>query len=277
VSVTYEQARAAAREKAVQADYGSPFRRELTTRVPPLIRRYCPSAAAVLDIGCGSGRYALFFVEADIRGTYTGVDISDERWDDLPLPPEFPGTRRQGDAHELGSLGDTFDFVISLTAFEHFADDHRVARGMAEVMKSGGRALLAVPSHYSYPLYGKHGYRRYSAGAVRRLGVQAGLEVEYLRRVGGPAGWCFHFLWFFPAKAMQLAAKAVLYGLYGMNRDRARSRFPGLVRALDRLGQHHLGWRWGRALHRFCLRAAAAIDALVPLLPVGYLAVLRKP
>jgi len=277
VTPTYDQARDAAREKAAQADYGSPFRFELTRLVPRLIRRYCPAPADALDVGCGSGRYALFFIEADVTGTYTGVDISEERWSDLPLPADFPGRREQLDAHELGTLNRQFDFVISLTAYEHFADDHRVARGMAAVMKPQSHALIAVPAHFSYPLYGEHGYRRYSAGAVRRLAKQAGLTVVELRRVGGLCGWLFHFGWFFPAKAMQLAGKAALYGAHGMNKKKARARFPRLTRTLDEMGLHHLRWAWGRTLHRACLQAAAKCDRFLPLLEVGYLAVLRKP
>jgi SAM-dependent methyltransferase len=277
MDATYDQARQAARAKAEQADYGSPFRYELTRRAPALIAAHCPNPATVLDVGCGSGRYALFFIEAGIHGQYVGVDISQERWDDLPLPPELPGRRVQLDAHELASLDDRFDFVISLTAYEHFADDAKVARGMAAVMKPGAAALVAVPATWSFPLYGPHGFRRYTGDSVRRLARQAGLEVVTLQAVGGPAGWLFHFLWFFPATVLRLGGKALLYGAAAGDRTRVRARFPRLVNWLDGLGNHHLKWAWGRALHRACLRAASALDGRVPLLSVGWLTLLRKP
>jgi SAM-dependent methyltransferase len=274
--VTYEQALAAAREKTREAGYGSPFRYELTRLAPAAIRRYCPTPADVLDVGCGSGRYALFFIEAGVTGSYTGVDISDERWHDLPLPAEFPGERRRMDAIEIDRIGRSFDFVISLTAFEHFADDKQVAWGIARVMKPGAHMLLAVPAPASYPLYGPHGFRRYSADDLRALAEEAGLRVVELRKVGGLAGWLFHFNWFFPAAVWRFAVKAVLYALVGGNREAARQRWPRLMEWLDSLGQYHLRCRFGRFLHRLGLRLASRLDPYLPILEVGWLAVLRR-
>jgi len=274
--VTYRDAEKSARHKAAEADYGSPFRHALSRLAPATISRYCPLEADVLDVGCGSGRYALFFIEAGVRGCYTGVDISDRRWGELPLPPEFPGRLVKMDAHHLDAWDETFDFILSLTAFEHFADDARVARGVAHVLRPGAHAVIAVPGPWSYPLYGPHGYRRYSPAALRALAAQAGLTVTELRRVGGPAGWLFHFLWFFPPALARLIGKALLAAMAGFDKQRARRRFSRGWLLLDGLGNHHLRWDWGRRLHRFCLRLAAWADRALPFMPTGYLAVFRK-
>lgn len=276
MTISYQQAKQAAREKADQADFGSPFRYLITARVPAVIRQYCPSPARVLDLGCGSGRYALFFIEADVAGTYTGVDISDERWTKMALPDEFTGRLVKLDAHHVDKLADRFDFVISLTAFEHFADDQQVMRAMAAVMKPGAHALLVVPSTWSYPLYGRHGYRRYCPARISRLAEATGLETIVFEKIGGLTGWLFHFAWFAPAHLARLAIKAVIYGLYGMNKPKAKKTWPRLFAWLNGLGNHHLKWSWGRRLHRLGLKISAKIDRCLPLLPVGYLAVLTK-
>ena len=278
MAISYDEARRLAREKAAQADYGSPFRYLLTRMVPAAIARHCPPRADVLDVGCGSGRYALFFIEAGITGSYTGIDISDSRWQaPLELPAEFPGARLVRDAHEADQLGREFDFVLSLTAFEHFADDRRAARALARTLKPGAAALIAVPAVWSFPLYGPHGYRRYTERSLRALAAQAGLETEELRRVGGLAGWSFHFHWFFPAWAFRNPGKTLLYAAFGFDRARARRRAPRLAAWLDRLGEHHLHWSWGRRLHAGLLRLATAADRFLPLFEVGYLAVWRRP
>jgi SAM-dependent methyltransferase len=275
--VSEEQAKLAARAKAAEAFHGSPFRLHITRLAPEYIRRFCPPRADVLDVGCGSGRYALFFIEAGVGGSYLGIDINPRRWEKAIAPPSFSVRFREWDAHEVGELGESFDFVISLTAFEHFADDARVMRGVAKVLRTGAHALVVVPAKYSYPLYGKHGYRRYARRDVGELANQAGLEIVELRAVGGLAGWLFHFVWFFPAQALRAGAKAVFYAIFGFQRDRARRTWPRLARFLDRLGQHHLDWRWGRALHRAGLICSEKLDRFLPLFEVGYLAVLRRP
>ncbi|MCZ7582229.1 MAG: class I SAM-dependent methyltransferase [Deltaproteobacteria bacterium] len=277
MALTYEQALAQARQKASEADFGSPMRYRITRAIPALIRRYCPPQADVLDIGCGSGRYAWFFVEAGIRGRYTGADIDPHSLDGFELADLFSSKLLAMDAHDLESLNERFDFVLSITAHEHFEDDARVTRGMAHVMRPGATALIVVPSHTSYPLYGKHGFRRYSRAQTARLGAEAGLELLETGALCGAASWLFHLAWFVPAHAARLAGKTLLFATHGMDRERARRSWPRALGALDRMGEHHLRWRWGRAAHRFGLRAAAVLDRVFPFFAVAYLAVFRKP
>ena len=276
MSITYDQGLAIAREKAANADYGSPFRYRLTKLIPQYIRQYCPAHARVLDLGCGSGRYAYFFLEARIAGSYTGMDISADRFVELKLPETFPGRLLQYDAHELERFNEKFDFLLSLTAFEHFADDHRVMEGVAAVLEHGAHALIVVPSHYSYLLYGEHGYRRYNRSSISRLAREAGLEIVSLKNVGGLAGFLFHFHWFFPARVLQLIGRGLLYGIYDGNRDRARQAWPRLAGFLDNLGQHHLRWGWGRWLHKTSLFICDILDRYLRIFEAGYLVILRK-
>jgi len=214
--------------------------------------------------------------EAGVAGSYTGIDINDERWGHLQLPPEFPGRLLQLDAHELDQLNDRFDFAISLTAFEHFADDKQVAWGMAHVLKPGAHALIAVPAPWSFPLYGPHGYRRYTAAALQTLAAEAGLEIVAQQKISGLGGWLFHFHWFFPAALLRNMIKVIFVAFAGGNKQKARRHWPRLFAWLDGLGNHHLRWSFGRWLHRAGLRLAARLDRYLPLLEVGWLAVFRK-
>ncbi|MBZ0270789.1 class I SAM-dependent methyltransferase [bacterium] len=277
MAVTYEQAVGAARKKAEEANWGSPFRYRLTRMIPEAVRRHCPPVADVLDVGCGSGRYSHFFVEAGISGTYTGVDIEPHTLDGFELENRFAARILALDAHKIGELPDRFDFVLSVTAWEHFEDDQTVTNGVAKIMNPGAKALIAIPSHYSYPLYGKHGFRRYGPGRIREMGRQAGLETVKCAKVCGAASWLFHFLWFIPAHAIRLGGKTLLYLIHGMNRERARARHARLANWLDHMGEHHVRHPAGRAIHHALLAASDAVDRVLPFFEVGYLVVYRKP
>jgi SAM-dependent methyltransferase len=273
----YQQALQAARQKAEQADYGSPFRYYSTRMIPECIRSFCPANAKILDLGCGSGRYAFFFVEAGIRGAYTGIDIDPRSLEGFELAEVFSSRLLVWDAHHLADLDETFDFIISVTAFEHFERDGEVLRGMRKAMAPGGHALIVVPSHYSYALYGTHGFRRYSRASIRGLASDAGFEVSRILPIGGLAGFLFHLWWFLPAHAIRLAGKALFFLLAGGSREDARKRWPGAFKFLNGMGDHHLKTGFGRKLHRMMLGLCATLDPFVPFLEVGYLAVLEKP
>lgn len=263
--------------KADEAFYGSPFRRRISVMTPDYIRRYCPNPARILDIGCGSGRYALFFLDAGVRGTYMGVDITDQTWAVEHVPEDFVRSFTKIDAHQLSRLGGEYDFAISLTAYEHFEDDRLVTRELAAVLAPGGRALIVVPATWSYPLYGRHGFRRYTPSDIRELARGAGLDLCELRPMGGFASWLFHFLWFFPAHAVRLALKTVIFAAYGFRKSAARARWPRVFDALDRLGNWHLARSWGRAIHKAGLLLAERLDQLLPFAPVGYIFILERP
>ena len=263
-------------QKTKEALYGSPFRYALSYLAPRYVAKYCPQNARILDVGCGAGRYALYFADARIRGEYVGIDLDESAWSEEEVPEGFTRRFVKLDARKLDDLEPGFDFAISLTAFEHFEDDALVMRALAKVLRSGGKALIVVPSHYSYALYGKHGFRRYSQNSIGALCRQAGMEVVELKKVCGLFGWLFHFLWFFPAHAMRLAMKGAAYALFGMDKDKARRKFPRLLAFLDELGNHHLKWTPARRLHGLLVRMADKADKLLPFLETGYVFVAVK-
>ncbi|MCL4236560.1 MAG: methyltransferase domain-containing protein, partial [Deltaproteobacteria bacterium] len=216
-------------------------------------------------------------LDAGVRGNYMGVDISDQTWEVEHVPDDFVRSFTKIDAHRLSTLGGEYDFAISLTAYEHFEDDGLVTRELAAVLAPGGRALIVVPATWSYPLYGRHGFRRYTPRDIRELASGARLELREMRPMGGFASWLFHFLWFFPAHAVRLTLKTVIFAAFGFRKSAARARLPRLLDALDRLGNWHLRWSWGRALHKAGLLAAEWLDRLLPFAPVGYIFVMERP
>jgi SAM-dependent methyltransferase len=96
---------------------------------------------------------------------------------------------------ESPSLGTgVHDLVVCQNVLEHIEDDAAATAQMAEALRPGGALFLLVPAHPRLygsldRAYGHH--RRYTPARLRRLVVQAGLELTDLYRFNalGIAGW----------------------------------------------------------------------------------------
>ncbi len=145
-------------------------RRALVRRlVAPL-----PTGRAV-DVGCGGGGNTA--VLRDLGWRVTGVEHSPVA---APLAARrgFPVVR--ADARRLPFRDGSMDLVMSTDMWEHVADDEAVAAETARVLRSGGRALVAVPC--SMKLWSGHDValgheRRYERDQLVDLVERAGLEV----------------------------------------------------------------------------------------------------
>jgi SAM-dependent methyltransferase len=100
---------------------------------------------AILDSGCGTGEYALFFPK---RGhLVTGIDFLEEP---INIAKQKAVERRLTanflvmDALTLANLPERFDEVIDSGLFHVFSDDdrQRYVDGLASVLKPGGRFYL---------------------------------------------------------------------------------------------------------------------------------------
>jgi SAM-dependent methyltransferase len=101
--------------------------------------------AAVLDLGCGPGRFALDFARRGFR--VTGVDRTAsylqearDRAAGEGLEVEFV----EGDMRTFGA-SDAFDLVLNITTFGYFEDHEenlRVLRNSYDVLKSGGATVI---------------------------------------------------------------------------------------------------------------------------------------
>lgn len=112
-------------------------------RLLPHLPRPC---AAVLDVGCGNGRFG-HFLSQEQPLAYTGVDFTAgllERARQL-LPD---GVFLRGDMSQAGFLDSVgaFDLVVCLAAMQHVpghANRARLLREMAAHLRPGGRLFLA--------------------------------------------------------------------------------------------------------------------------------------
>ncbi len=134
-----------------------------------------PKGARILEIGCGTGHNLPMlgqFGEVDaIEIDPAARSIASERLGkpvgDAPLP-DLPGVAK-------GS----YDLVAVLDVVEHIEDDVAALKGMASLLKPGGKILIAVPAHqwmWSAHDVVNHHHRRYSKATLLRAIHEAGLK-----------------------------------------------------------------------------------------------------
>jgi malonyl-CoA O-methyltransferase len=103
-----------------------------------------PRGLTVLDLGCGTGRHALWLAEAG--ATVTAVDFSEGM---LAEARRKPGAEAvQFVAHDLARPlpfpAGSFDLVVSGLVLEHLADLDHFFREARRVLKPGGRAVISA-------------------------------------------------------------------------------------------------------------------------------------
>jgi SAM-dependent methyltransferase len=134
-----------------------------------------PKDARILEIGCGTGHNlpmlaqfgSVEAIEIDPAARHIASERLGRAVGDAPLP-DLPGVAR-------GS----YDMVAVLDVVEHIEDDVAALKGMASLLKPGGKILIAVPAHqwlWSAHDVVNHHHRRYSkrslAGAIAAAGLK---------------------------------------------------------------------------------------------------------
>ncbi|WP_293872529.1 MULTISPECIES: class I SAM-dependent methyltransferase [unclassified Sphingomonas] len=138
-----------------------------------------PKDARILEIGCGTGHnlpMLAAFGEVDaIEIDPAARDIASARLGkpvgDAPLP-DLPGVPRG-----------RYDLVAVLDVVEHIADDVAALKGMASLLRPGGKILIAVPAHqwlWSAHDVVNHHHRRYSKASLTTAIAAAGLKPRKL-------------------------------------------------------------------------------------------------
>ncbi|AOW22601.1 methyltransferase [Sphingomonas melonis TY] len=189
-----------------------------------------PKGARILEIGCGTGH------NLPMLGQFGDVDaieidpaarsIASERLGrpvgDAPLP-DLPGVAK-------GS----YDLVAVLDVVEHIEDDVAALKGMASLLKPGGKILIAVPAHqwmWSAHDVVNHHHRRYSKASLVKAIEAAGLKSRKLTY--------FNSLLFPLAAAARIAGR--LTGRDDSDDSPPAKPLNALFEAIFRLERHAVG------------------------------------
>ncbi len=152
----------------------------------------------ILDVGCGSGVYAVDFVRRGARRV-VGVDFSDKMLELASQEAEQHGVVDRcefirADFLEL-DLKETFDVSIAMGVFDYIPDQVTLLRKM--VALTTGKVIASFPGHsrlreparrLRYKLAGKGDIYLYSQDDVERIATEAGLqdaEIIHILSSGG--------------------------------------------------------------------------------------------
>jgi ubiquinone/menaquinone biosynthesis C-methylase UbiE len=158
--------------RAVQASVAGPLHRQVTAH----LRAAIPDRPGirVLDLGCGTGDYAVLFE----RAAYCGVDSDDRYVQAAAARVERANvTFAVGDATALEFPDASFDYCFSVGLHHHLPDD-AVLRSLTDAVRvsAPGRVVVAdaiFPPHGNWPGWV---LRRLDRGKhVRRLDAYAAL------------------------------------------------------------------------------------------------------
>lgn len=142
--------------------YDRGIKRTMIPKGSPYLQRHVDELARiaalrpgerVLDVGCGMGRYTLILAERDY--TVEGLDLSPVLLQRLRV---FNGGRFDIPLHSADvmnpppELEQRFDAVVGFFALHHMHELERCFRGMARMVRPGGRIVFLEPNAFN-PLY----------------------------------------------------------------------------------------------------------------------------
>lgn len=110
------------------------------------------SGKLVLDVGCGTGRYAE--VASRFGARVVGIDLSravESAYDNLQDRPNVQ--IMQADVFKLPFREQTFDFIYSIGVLHHTPDCEAAFRCLPRLLKPGGKIAIWVYSRYDRPHY----------------------------------------------------------------------------------------------------------------------------
>ena len=127
-----------------------PSRLVITTRnIQNLLKQNISSGDEVLEIGFAPGKQ-LSYVAANYQAKVSGVDYSEhgiETAQRLFSALGIEADIRCESVFETSFSDGSFDFVYSIGVVEHFKDPTEVIQKHVELLKPGGKALIAIPNY----------------------------------------------------------------------------------------------------------------------------------
>jgi SAM-dependent methyltransferase len=105
-----------------------------------------PAGAAVLDLGCGTGRaFGPLRTAVGARGAVVGIDVTPEMLEVAARQP-YPHALVLGDAGRLPFRTAVFDLVFASGIVNHLRDPAGGLAGVARVTRPGGALVLFHPT-----------------------------------------------------------------------------------------------------------------------------------
>jgi SAM-dependent methyltransferase len=171
--------------------YGDHFHNESLATSPSALKEIIPKGSRVIDIGCGSGRWAR--VISELGCEVVGVDHSASN---LELARSKGGNIKyiQFDAtQEFGKLG-IFDFGVLIHVLEHIENPTDLMRSLRNSCK---KLVIEVPDFESdslnwlrikanRPYYSDADHvREYSSESIKKLVNETGWTTTYKFQKGG--------------------------------------------------------------------------------------------
>lgn len=149
----------------------------------------------ILDVGCGTGKFASIVLEQLPKAQVFGLDLSEQMLHKgLPRLDQWPGRYHvvRGDSERLPFAEDSFDVVTCSHSFHHYPRQDQVVREMHRVLKPDGRLMLIDGNRdgwwgwliFDIGVTWAEGQVHHCSGKrLRRLFAQAGfVELEQIRR-----------------------------------------------------------------------------------------------
>lgn len=147
----------------------------------------------VLDVGCGPGKYTVVLQRAGLQ--VEGLDLTPKLVDDLhAVAPDIPA--HVGDILDPPAELTGFDAVTGFFVLHHLADLTAAFRGVARMLRPGGRAVFCEPNPVFLGYYvqialtrgmtfrGEAGIPRMRAGLIGDAARAAGFATCRVERFG---------------------------------------------------------------------------------------------
>ncbi len=130
----------------------------------------------LLDAGAGECKWREHFPQAE----YIGLDykVGDPTWD-------FSQVMIEADLNDHIPMPDnSVDVVVSIQVLEHLSNPQQAVKEMTRVLKPGGHLFMTTPfcQHEHQQPYD---FYRYTQFGLQHLCGQAGLNVNYIKPMGG--------------------------------------------------------------------------------------------
>jgi len=100
-------------------------------------------SARILDVGCGTGRFAFRLQDANSHIKVHGVDLSKEMIEKAKSKLRADEIHfAMGDVEELPYSSNTFDIITCGSSFHHYPNQGKALFEMRRVLKPGGRLMI---------------------------------------------------------------------------------------------------------------------------------------